>query len=101
MASSRNGSGAASRSSRPGSPRRVTGPTRTSPPWLRGSDRVTTMAQSTLQRLLDAGMQFGEVSRKQAEGVVRALVSAGEVQKRDAEKLVGGLVERGKDTSER
>ena len=59
------------------------------------------MANSTLQRLLDAGVQFGEMSRKQAESVVRQLVKAGEVQRGDAEKLIGGLVERGKDTSER
>ncbi|MFK7918431.1 MAG: hypothetical protein AB8G14_10165, partial [Ilumatobacter sp.] len=59
------------------------------------------MAQSSLQRLLDAGVQFGEMSRKQAEGVVRQLVKAGDVQRRDTEKLVASLVERGKDTSDR
>ena len=59
------------------------------------------MANSSLQRLLDAGVQFGEVSRKQAESVVRQLVKAGEVPRTDAEKMVRELVERGKDTSER
>ena len=59
------------------------------------------MAQSSLQRFLDAGVQFGEMSRKQAESAVRQLVKAGEANRRDTEKLVADLVERGKETSER
>ena len=59
------------------------------------------MANSTLQRLLDAGVQFGEMSKKQAESVARQLVKAGEIQKRDTERLVNDLVERGRETSDR
>ena len=59
------------------------------------------MATSTIQRLLDAGVQFGEMSRRQAESVVRQLVKAGEVQRRDAEKLIGDLVDRGRTGSEK
>ena len=46
------------------------------------------MAKSTLQRLVDSGLQVSEMSRQQAESVVRQLVKAGEVQRRDAENLV-------------
>ena len=59
------------------------------------------MAKSTIQQLFDAGLQFTDVSRKQAESLVKKLVKAGDVRKRDAESMVNQLVERGRDTSER
>lgn len=57
------------------------------------------MAKSTLQRLVDSGLQISEMSRQQAESVVRQLVKAGEVQRRDAEDLVQRLLEMGRETT--
>ena len=57
------------------------------------------MAKSTLQRLVDSGLQVSEMSRQQAESVVRQLVKAGEVQRRDAENLVQKLLEMGRETT--
>ena len=41
-----------------------------------------------LKRLLDAGMQFTEMSQKKAEKIVNDFVKAGEVRRKDAEKPV-------------
>ena len=57
------------------------------------------MAKNTLQRLLDAGVQFGEMSRKQAEGVVKQLVKAGAVRRSEAEASVQALLERSRETA--
>ena len=57
------------------------------------------MARSTLQRLVDSGLQVSEMSRQQAESVVRQLVKAGEVQRRDAEELVQRLLDMGRETT--
>ena len=46
------------------------------------------METSPIQKLIDAGIQFSDVSKKQAEKIVSQLVKAGDVQKRDAEKVV-------------
>ena len=59
------------------------------------------MANSTIKKFLDAGVQFTEMSRKQAEGLVKSLVKSGELQRKDAEKVVGQLLERGRETTER
>ena len=37
------------------------------------------MAKTTLQRLVDAGVEFSDISRKQAESIVQSMVKAGEV----------------------
>ena len=58
------------------------------------------MAKSQLQKLIEAGMQFSEVSRKQTESLVKSLVKDGDVRRKDAEKLVQSLIERGRETSE-
>ena len=58
------------------------------------------MADTPLKRLLDAGVQFSDMSRQQAESLVRNLVKEGEVRRKDAEDLVQSLIERGKETSE-
>ena len=58
------------------------------------------MAKSTLQRLLDSGLEFSTMSRQQAESVVRQLVKTGEVQRRDAEELVQTLMNRGREATE-
>ena len=57
------------------------------------------MAKNSLQRLLDAGVQFGEMSRKQAEAVVKQLVKAGTVRRSEAEASVQALLDRGRETA--
>jgi polyhydroxyalkanoate synthesis regulator phasin len=57
------------------------------------------MAKNTLQRLLDAGVQFGEMSRKQAERVVKQFVKAGAVRRSEAEASVQALLERSRETA--
>ncbi|MFT5026559.1 MAG: polyhydroxyalkanoate synthesis regulator phasin, partial [Ilumatobacter sp.] len=59
------------------------------------------MANSSIQKLIDTGMQFTEPTRKQAEKIVQKLVKAGDLQKGEAEKAITQLVERGKETTER
>ena len=58
------------------------------------------MAKTTLQRLVDAGVEFRNISRKQAESIVQSMVKAGEVGRDDAEKAVQTLLDRGRETSE-
>ena len=59
------------------------------------------MATNFIKRLIDAGTQFGETSRDNAERVVNEMVKAGKVRRRDAEQTIQTLVERGRETSER
>jgi polyhydroxyalkanoate synthesis regulator phasin len=56
---------------------------------------------NTLKSYIDAGVQFTEMSKKQAEALVRSLVKSGEVRRKDAEQLVQSLVARGKETTDR
>jgi polyhydroxyalkanoate synthesis regulator phasin len=53
-----------------------------------------------LRRLLDTGMQYTEMSQKNAEKLVSDFVKAGQVRRKDAEKTVKQLVERGRTTTE-
>jgi polyhydroxyalkanoate synthesis regulator phasin len=53
-----------------------------------------------LKRLLDTGLQYSEMSQKNAEKLVADFVKAGQVRRKDAEKTVQRLVERGRTTSE-
>ena len=57
------------------------------------------MPTNVLQNLIDSGLQFTEVQRKQAEKVVRELVKSGEVRRDEAAKTVESLIERGRETS--
>jgi polyhydroxyalkanoate synthesis regulator phasin len=59
------------------------------------------MAKSTVQRLVDAGVEFTDMSRKQAESIVKSLVKAGEVRRADADKAVQTLLDRSRETSDR
>ncbi len=49
------------------------------------------MPTNVLQNLIDSGLQFTEVQRKQAEKVVRDLVKSGEVGRAEAAKTVESL----------
>ena len=53
-----------------------------------------------LKRWLDTGMQYTEMSQKNAEKLVSDFVRAGQVRRKDAEKTVKQLVERGRTTTE-
>jgi polyhydroxyalkanoate synthesis regulator phasin len=57
------------------------------------------MASNVLQNLIDSGLQFTEVQRKQAEKVVRDLVKSGEIRRAEAATTVESLIERGRETS--
>jgi len=59
------------------------------------------MAKSPVQQFIDAGMHFTELSRKQAESLVKSLVQSGEVRRKDAEQTVQQLVARGKETTDK
>jgi polyhydroxyalkanoate synthesis regulator phasin len=53
-----------------------------------------------LKRWLDTGLQYTEMSQKNAEKLVSDFVKAGQVRRKDAEKTVKQLVERGRTTTE-
>jgi polyhydroxyalkanoate synthesis regulator phasin len=57
-------------------------------------------AKPLFKRLLDAGMQFSEMSQQSAEKLVSDFVKAGEIRRKDAERTVGLLVERGRSSTE-
>src|SRR5688572_16835512 len=57
------------------------------------------MAKNSLQKLLEAGVQFGEMSRQQAETAVKKLVKAGDVRRSETEAMVQTLLERGRETA--
>ena len=59
------------------------------------------MAKSTFQRLIDAGVEFTNITRKQAESIVKQMVNAGDVRKSDADKAVQELLSRGRETSDK
>src|SRR5262245_57896293 len=79
------------------------------PIWLRWSTRSTApnpptvsiaeMADNPLQKLVESGAQFTDVSRTQAEAVVKSLVKAGAVRRSGAEDLAQRLVERVRDAT--
>jgi polyhydroxyalkanoate synthesis regulator phasin len=52
------------------------------------------------QQYLDAGKAWTELTRAQAEGVVRDLVKAGDVQQKRAKKSVDELLERSRKNAE-
>ncbi len=53
-----------------------------------------------LKRLLDAGMNFTEISQDQAEKLVKEFVKGGQARRKDTEKLVHEMVERGRSATE-
>jgi len=53
-----------------------------------------------LKKMLDAGMQFTEMSQKQAEKLVKEFVKAGQARKKDSDELVRQIVDRGRTLSE-
>ena len=57
------------------------------------------MPTNPLQKLLETGAEFTEMSRQQAESVVQSLVKAGEVRRSEAEEAVQRLLDRGRETA--
>ena len=57
-------------------------------------------ANTMLKRLLDAGMQFSEMSQSAAEKLVAELTQTGQVRRKDAEQTVQQLVDRGRASTE-
>ena len=54
-------------------------------------------SHNVLKRLLDAGMQFTEMSQEQAERIVKELVKNGQARRKDSEKMVEELMSRGRE----
>ncbi len=57
-------------------------------------------ANPLLKRMLDAGMQFTEMSQKQAEKLVKEFVKVGQARKKDSDEMVRQIVDRGRNLSE-
>ncbi len=57
--------------------------------------------KNVVQQLIESGIEFGEMSRKQAEKAVKNFVKAGEVRRSDAEATVQALIDRGRETTQR
>ncbi len=53
-----------------------------------------------LKKMLDAGMQFTEISQKQAEKLVKEFVKVGQARRKDSDELVRQIVDRGRTLSE-
>jgi polyhydroxyalkanoate synthesis regulator phasin len=56
--------------------------------------------EKIVKRMLDAGVQFTEMSQSSAEKLVHELVKSGKLRKKDAEHVVQDLVDRGRSTTE-
>src|SRR6476660_8019651 len=57
------------------------------------------MAKNSLQKLFEAGVQFSEMSRQQAEAAVKRMVKAGDVRRSESEAAVQALIERSRETA--
>jgi polyhydroxyalkanoate synthesis regulator phasin len=58
------------------------------------------MAKNSLQKLLDASAQFGEMTRQQAEATVKKLVKAGAIRRSETEHAVQTMLDRGRAFAE-
>ena len=59
------------------------------------------MAKPTIKSYVEASAQFTEMSRQQAEAVVKRLVKSGDVRRRDTEHMVQTILIRGRETTDR
>src|SRR6476660_9500885 len=57
------------------------------------------MAKNYLQKLFEAGVQFSEMSRQQAEAAVKKMVKAGDVRRSETEATVQALIEHSRETA--
>src|SRR3954470_22524148 len=58
------------------------------------------MAKNSLQKLLEASAQMGELTRQQAEAAVKKLVKAGAIRRSETEAAVQAMIERGRTFAE-
>jgi polyhydroxyalkanoate synthesis regulator phasin len=58
------------------------------------------MAKNSLQKLLEASAQMGEMTRQQAEGAVKKLVKAGAIRRSETEAAVQAMLDRGRSFAE-
>ena len=58
------------------------------------------MAKNSLQKLLEASAQMGEMTRQQAEGAVKKLVKAGAIRRSETEAAVQAMIDRGRAFAE-
>ena len=59
------------------------------------------MPKPTIKTYVEAGAQFTEMSRQQAEAAVRRLVKSGDLRRRDTEHMVQTMLSRGRETTDR
>jgi polyhydroxyalkanoate synthesis regulator phasin len=57
------------------------------------------MAKSTIKSYVEAGAQFTEMSREQAEAFVKNLAASGDIRRRDAEHMLQAMLSRGRETT--
>jgi polyhydroxyalkanoate synthesis regulator phasin len=63
---------------------------------------LPTMATNPqIQKLIDSGQDFTQVTRKRAEAIVRDLVKSGQLRVEDAQAAIEQLTERGRESTER
>jgi polyhydroxyalkanoate synthesis regulator phasin len=58
---------------------------------------MTMSANALIKNLLDAGMQFTEMSQERAEKIVKELVKNGQARRKDSAQMVEDLVSRGRE----
>ena len=58
------------------------------------------MAKNSLQKLLEASAQMGELTPQQAEGTVKKLVKAGAIRRSETEAAVQAMIDRGRAFAE-
>jgi polyhydroxyalkanoate synthesis regulator phasin len=58
------------------------------------------MAKNSLQKLLEASAQMGELTRQQAEATVKKLVKAGAIRRSETEAAVQAMIDRGRAFAE-
>jgi len=58
------------------------------------------MAKNSLQKLLEASAQMGELTRQQAEAAVKKLVKAGAIRRSETEAAVQAMLDRGRAFAE-
>src|SRR5262245_7420087 len=58
------------------------------------------MSTPLINRLLDAGIEFSDMSQDRAQKLVKQLVKDGRARRKDSEDLVQRLIDRGRDSTE-
>ena len=59
------------------------------------------MPKSPIKNYVETGAQFTEMTRQQAEALVKRLVKSGDLRRRDTEHMVQTVLSRGRETTDR